>query len=116
MAAKTKCLVTGHSLSLIDIATCRQSTGGCGFVGRRLVKEMIDSGRYDVTVFDLNPPQQSDPLPDDVTFVRGDLTQPEQAANGIKGAGCLDSAAPYHECAPVRCQARVSRGHGGTDV
>ncbi len=46
-------------------------TGGTGFIGRRIVRELTDRGE-DVVCFDLAPP----PTPQDrVTYYRGDVTQ-----------------------------------------
>ena len=46
-------------------------TGGNGFIGRRIVRELAERGN-DVVCFDLAPP----PAPlDAVTYYRGDVTQ-----------------------------------------
>ena len=46
-------------------------TGGTGFIGRRIVRELTDRGE-DVVCFDLAPPP---PQQEGVTYYRGDVTQ-----------------------------------------
>eukprot|EP00210_Caulerpa_lentillifera_P002382 g2285.t1 len=60
-------------------------TGGSGFVGRRLVKELVTSEKYSVTVFDLSPPPSTDPHPEGVIFIKGDLTDAEQVKKAFEG-------------------------------
>jgi len=69
MAAKTTCIVTG----------------GSGFVGRRMVRELVATDKYAVRVFDLNPPPESDAFSSDVVFIQGDLTNVEDVNNALTG-------------------------------
>ena len=54
--------------------------GGAGFVGQHLVFQLLDQGRYDVTVFDIRLLQ--DPR---VTSIQGDLRQPSDVEAACKG-------------------------------
>lgn len=56
-------------------------TGGSGFLGAHLVQQLVDSGRYDVRVFDVRDSGAS-PVP----VVVGDLRKPESVASAV--AGC----------------------------
>lgn len=49
------------------------------------MKGLITIGKYTVTVFDLNPPPSTDPHPDGVLFIQGDLTDLEQVETAFKG-------------------------------
>lgn len=49
------------------------------------MKELVTSEKYTVTVFDLNPPPSTDPHPDGVVFIQGDLTDLEQVKTAFKG-------------------------------
>lgn len=53
------------------------------------MKELITSGKYNVIVFDLNPPTATDPHPDGVLFIQGDLTDLEQVKTAFKGVSDL---------------------------
>ncbi len=63
-------------------------TGGAGFVGRNLVKSLIENN-HNVTIFD-NLSNSSEkniqPLLDKVNFVKGDITNYDDVSNSIKGS------------------------------
>lgn len=55
-------------------------TGGAGFLGKTLCRQLVASGRYDVTVFDINPSH----VPG-VEDVKGDLTDKAQVQRAVQG-------------------------------
>lgn len=55
-------------------------TGGSGFLGRCLCRMLIETGRYEVTVFDIRPC----PV-DGVTSITGDLTKRDQVSTACSG-------------------------------
>ncbi len=63
-------------------------TGGAGFVGRNLVKSLIENN-HNVTILD-NLSNSSEkniqPLLDKVNFVKGDITNYDDVSNSIKGS------------------------------
>jgi len=63
-------------------------TGGAGFVGRNLVKSLIENN-HNVTIFD-NLSNSSEkniqPLLDKVNFVKGDITNYDDVSSSIKGS------------------------------
>jgi sterol-4alpha-carboxylate 3-dehydrogenase (decarboxylating) len=69
-------------------------TGGSGFLGRHLVEQLADSGKYDVTVFDIRKPAEG--ARDDVTYIIGDLRKQEEVDKA-----CAGGAAPLpHPASP----------------
>jgi len=57
-------------------------TGGSGFLGQSLVKKLVESGEYEVTVFDLRPfPDPSVPC----KSVTGDLTSVDSITEAMRG-------------------------------
>lgn len=56
-------------------------TGGAGFLGRHLVGQLLDSGRWDVTVFDVRALEGEER----VQYIVGDLRDAEQVAQACKG-------------------------------
>lgn len=58
-------------------------TGGAGFLGRHLVGQLLDSGRWDVTVFDVRALEGEER----VQYIVGDLRDAEQVAQACKGEG-----------------------------
>jgi NAD(P)-dependent dehydrogenase (short-subunit alcohol dehydrogenase family) len=63
-------------------------TGGAGFLGKNLVHQLVQSGAYDVTIFDIRDAQIAG-----VKTIVGDLRDLEQVAAAVKGKlnfqGCL---------------------------
>jgi NAD(P)-dependent dehydrogenase (short-subunit alcohol dehydrogenase family) len=64
-------------------------TGGCGFLGRHLVEQLVSGGTYSVRVFDLRAPKEGEGLPG-VEYVAGDLRRSEDVAAACQGErrGC----------------------------
>jgi len=58
-------------------------TGGAGFLGRHLVGQLLDNGRWDVTVFDVRALEGEER----VQYIVGDLRDAEQVAQACKGEG-----------------------------
>jgi UDP-glucose 4-epimerase len=69
-------------------------TGGCGFIGRHLVRELLNRG-YDVRVVDtLAPPDSQEVFTEEVDIVRGDLSEKPVATSALKGMDiCISLAA-----------------------
>lgn len=56
-------------------------TGGSGFLGQNLVQKLVDTGRYEVSVFDLSP----FPKPGVCTSIKGNLLDYQQVESAIAG-------------------------------
>jgi nucleoside-diphosphate-sugar epimerase len=56
-------------------------TGGAGFLGKNLVQQLVQSGAYDVTIFDIRDAQINR-----VKTIVGDLRDLEQVAAAVKGS------------------------------
>jgi sterol-4alpha-carboxylate 3-dehydrogenase (decarboxylating) len=57
-------------------------TGGSGFLGQHLVRQLAETGKYDVTIFDIREGAYKSA---DVSTVVGDLRKPESVADACKG-------------------------------
>ncbi|KAJ9096784.1 hypothetical protein QFC21_005055 [Naganishia friedmannii] len=69
--------------------------GGCGFLGRHIVEQLLARGENSVSVFDLVQRH----FDDDVTFYTGDITFPEDIGNAIQKSGAtvvIHTASPIH--------------------
>ncbi len=65
MASKTRCLVTG----------------GCGFLGLHLVRQLLEDGRFEVSVFDVRPTD----VPKGAHMIVGDLRSTSSVDAAVKG-------------------------------
>jgi len=81
-------------------------TGGAGFVGRYLVKSLIENN-HNVTIFD-NLSNSSEkniqPLLDKVNFVKGDITNYDDISNSIK-----DSDVVIHLASKINVQESIAK-------
>src|SRR5215468_4580656 len=67
-------------------------TGGCGFIGSEVVRQLLAKG-YAVRVVD-NLSKPSSRVPEGVDFVRADLCEPEAARQSFRGVRvCINLAA-----------------------
>lgn len=60
-------------------------TGGSGFLGRHLVQQLLDSGRWEVTVFDIRPLEGEDRA----TCIVGDLRKRSDVDAAVQGMDCV---------------------------
>lgn len=71
-------------------------TGGAGFLGRHVVQQLLDSEKYEVTVFDVRPLESPRPH----ACIVGDLRSAEQVLAAVKGSDVvfhIATAAPTGE-------------------
>lgn len=78
-------------------------TGGAGFLGRHLVQQLVDSGRYEVTVFDIRKPEDAQEE-GEVTYIIGDLRKPEDVEKACQGGSGEASA---HSTSTAPCSLAV---------
>ena len=70
-------------------------TGGTGFVGSHLVRQLVDEG-HDVVVLARSPSRAS-ALPDEVEVVRGDVTDRESVREPMRGSDGVFHLAAWYE-------------------
>ena len=56
-------------------------TGGSGFLGRHLVSQLVESGRYEVTVFDIRAVEGEER----VSYIVGDLRSAAEVEAACQG-------------------------------
>ena len=71
--------------------------GGAGFVGQHLVYQLLDQGRYDVSVFDIRLLQDQR-----ARSIQGDLRQPSEVEAACKGVLMLCQEALSRKRSPAR--------------
>lgn len=75
-------------------------TGGSGFVGRRLVEMLVESGCNRVVSFDITPHPPDAISSNNVTYIRGDITKYSDVLAACKDVDCVFHIAalvgPYH--------------------
>ncbi|BAE50241.1 NAD-dependent epimerase/dehydratase family protein [Paramagnetospirillum magneticum] len=75
-------------------------TGGCGFLGSRLVSALLAAG-HGVTVLDILAREKASAVPADVRLLAGDVAQPEivaRAMDGVDGCFHLAAVASVEQC------------------
>lgn len=76
----------------MDLAQSVLITGGCGYFGYRLATTLQRKG-VRVTLFDTVPPSQE--LPENVTFVQGDVRHFAQVEKAVTNVDCVFHIASY---------------------
>lgn len=76
----------------MDLTQSVLITGGCGYFGHRLATTLQRNGLR-VTLFDTAPPSQE--LPENVTFVQGDVRHFAQVEKAVKNVDCVFHIASY---------------------
>lgn len=76
----------------MDLAQAVLITGGCGYFGYRLATTLQKKG-VRVTLFDTAPPSQE--LPENVTFVQGDVRHYHQVEKAVTNVDCVFHIASY---------------------
>ena len=78
-------------------------TGSSGFVGQRLVEMLVERGAQKVVAFDISPPPAEHWDHPNITYVRGDLRNPDDVNNAIKDSDCVwhlgAAVGPFHPTA-----------------
>ncbi|XP_040057798.1 short-chain dehydrogenase/reductase family 42E member 1 [Gasterosteus aculeatus] len=67
-------------------------TGGCGYLGYRLACSLHATGAK-IILFDTVPPNEE--MPEDFTFVKGDIREYTQVQEAVAGADCVFHIASY---------------------
>jgi hypothetical protein len=67
-------------------------TGGAGFLGRHLVSQLLASGRWEVTVFDVRSLEGESDGKAGAKYIVGDLRDPQQVADAVQGADVTANA------------------------
>ena len=65
---------------MLSLSTSCIVKGGAGFLGKHLVRQLVDSGKYEVTVFDIRPTGI-----DNVQTTVGDLRKLKQVEGAVSG-------------------------------
>lgn len=65
---------SGRTMSLPRILV----TGGSGFLGSEIVKQLVETKQYSVTVMDINPPSMGTETFPSVHYVRANVLKPEE--------------------------------------
>ena len=85
-------------------------TGGCGFVGMRLVEMLVERGVEYVCAFDIAPKPAGAMDSDAINWVQGDLTNMDSVRKASEGVDCVFHIAalvgPYH---PTEAYVKVNR-------
>ncbi len=63
-------------------------TGGAGFIGSHLTRELLGSGRK-VTVLDNLSVGRREVVPDAARFVHGDIREEHALADALRGVDCV---------------------------
>ena len=67
-------------------------TGGCGFVGRHVARELIDAGHdvrlYDALIAQVHGEAAAD-LPEEATVIEGDIRDAERLAGAVRGCDAV---------------------------
>ena len=87
-------------------------TGGSGFLGVALVRQLVKEG-YDPRVLDINEPKEPE-LEKDIEYVKGDIRDPEVLARVCRGVDTVFHLAaavlPTAARRPTRLRTRAGRG------
>jgi dTDP-L-rhamnose 4-epimerase len=72
-------------------------TGGAGFIGRQVVRALVDAGQdvrvLDALLPDAHPGQQPPAMPDGVEFIQGDVRDSETVASALRGVDLVSHQA-----------------------
>ena len=85
-------------------------TGGAGFIGSRLTRELLASGRR-VTVIDNLSVGRRDAVPDEARFVHGDIRDEAAVADALRDVDCV-----FHLAAQVTIRGSFDRFYEDLDT